>query len=95
MCAGPVVASVWEGRAVVSAVRALVGSTEPLEAATGTIRADYGAHWRRNLVHASSSDAAAAREISLWFEPHEILPWEQALAPWLYELPGSKVAFEK
>ena len=94
LCAGPVVASVWEGRRVVSAVRAMVGSTEPLDAAVGTIRADYAVHWRRNLVHASSSDEAAAREIALWFRPHEIVRWEQALAPWLYELPGSKTTFD-
>ena len=87
LASGPVVASVWGGRDVVSAVRAMVGGTEPLEAPVGTIRGDFGVHWRRNLIHASGTDAEAAREVALWFRPDEIVPWEQAHASWLYELP--------
>lgn len=84
---GPVVASVWEARGVIAAVRRMVGSTEPLECLPGTIRGDYGVHWRRNLIHSSSDAESAAREIKLWFDPSELFPWDQRLAPWLYELP--------
>ena len=84
---GPLVAAVLEGRGVIGATRAMIGGTEPLECAPGTIRFDYGAHWRRNLVHSSSDEQSAAREIALWFEPAEIVPWEPSLARWLCELP--------
>ena len=87
LSSGPVIASVWEGRAVVPAVRALLGPTEPLEASVGTIRGDFGVHWRRNLVHASASDADAEREIALWFREEELVDWEISLGGWLYELP--------
>ncbi|KAH8060575.1 nucleoside diphosphate kinase [Aureococcus anophagefferens] len=47
-----------------SAPRALVGPTDPVGAPPGTIRGDFGSHWRRNLVHASDS---GVRELALWF----------------------------
>ena len=94
VASGPVVASVWEGRGAISAVRALIGKTEPLECPPGTIRGDFGAHWRRNLVHGSDSVESAEREIKLWFSPEELHPWEQATAPWLYELPDSKITWD-
>ena len=87
LTSGPVVASVWEARGVVAAVCGMVGGTEPLDCPPGTIRGDYGVHWRRNLIHSSSDPESAAREIALWFEPAELVPWEQATSPWLYELP--------
>jgi nucleoside-diphosphate kinase len=94
VASGPVVASVWEGRGAIAAVRSLIGKTEPLDCAPGTIRGDFGAHWRRNLVHGSDSVESADREINLWFSPEELQPWEQATAPWLYELPKSKITWD-
>lgn len=93
MASGPVVASVWEGRGAVSACRAMIGVTEPLESAPGTIRGDFGVHWRRNLVHGSDSVDSAEREINLWFEPHELVAWTRPSAPWLYELPSSPITW--
>ena len=87
LSSGPVVASVWEARGVIAAVRGMVGGTEPLDCSPGTIRGDYGVHWRRNLIHSSSDPESAVREIALWFEPHELVAWEQYAARWLYELP--------
>ena len=84
---GPVVASVWEGRDATATVRGMVGATEPLESPPGTVRGDYGVHWRRNLIHSSASPEEAAREVALWFRPDELVPWEQSTARWLYELP--------
>lgn len=64
---GPVVAMVWEGENAVAAVRKLMGATDPLEAAPGTIRGDLAAVMSENLIHGSDSPAAAQREIGLFF----------------------------
>ncbi len=95
LSSGPIVASVWEGRGAVGACRAMIGVTEPLESAPGTIRGDYGVHWRRNLVHGSDSLEAAEREIAIWFEPHELLSWDRAAERWLHELPGEVITWSE
>ncbi|MDR3183594.1 MAG: nucleoside-diphosphate kinase [Planctomycetaceae bacterium] len=64
---GPVVAAVLEGPEVIAVVRRMVGVTNGLEAAAGTIRGDYSLSSQRNLVHASDSPEAAKREIPLFF----------------------------
>ena len=87
------VACVWEGRGVIKAVRAIAGPTNPLEALPGTIRGDFGAHFRRNLVHSSDSVETAEREIALWFDPHELISWDDSGANWIYELPNAPIGF--
>jgi nucleoside-diphosphate kinase len=64
---GPLVAGVLEGHEAYAAARQLIGATNPLEAAPGSIRGDYGLEVQTNLVHGSDSDESAAREIALWF----------------------------
>lgn len=64
---GPLVAMVMEGDGAVGAARQLIGATDPLDAAPGSIRGDYAAELTHNLVHGSDSDASAEREIALWF----------------------------
>jgi nucleoside-diphosphate kinase len=64
---GPLVAMVLEGANAVEAARQLIGATDPLEAATGSIRGDYAVEVTFNLVHGSDSDESAEREIALWF----------------------------
>jgi nucleoside-diphosphate kinase len=64
---GPLVAAVLEGRDAVSAARQLIGATDPLEAAPGSIRGDHGLEVTFNLVHGSDSDESAEREIAIWF----------------------------
>jgi nucleoside-diphosphate kinase len=64
---GPLVAMVLEGYEAVSAARQLIGATNPLEAAPGSIRGDYGLEVQTNLVHGSDSDESAAREVALFF----------------------------
>ena len=63
----PLIALVLEGQDVVVAARQLIGATNPLEAATGSIRGDYAIEVGQNMVHGSDSDESAAREIGIWF----------------------------
>jgi len=64
---GPLVAAVLEGPNAIPAARQLIGSTDPVEAATGSIRGDFGLEVTFNLVHGSDSPESAEREISIWF----------------------------
>jgi nucleoside-diphosphate kinase len=64
---GPLVAMVLEGPDAVAAARQLIGATNPLEAAPGSIRGDFATEVTFNLVHGSDSDESAEREIEIWF----------------------------
>lgn len=83
--ASPVVAMVLEGKEAVQTVRDMMGATNPLAAAPGTIRATYGLDIGRNVVHGSDSLASAQREINLFFKPEEICEYKKDLEKWLYE----------
>jgi nucleoside-diphosphate kinase len=82
---GPVVAMVLEGKDVITAARNVMGATNPLQAAIGTIRGDYGMDIGRNVVHGSDSPASAQREINLFFLPEEITEWSRTLETWIFE----------
>ena len=64
---GPLVAICAEGPDAVTAVRTLMGPTNPVSAPPGSIRGDYGLEVTFNLVHGSDSEASAARELALFF----------------------------
>ena len=64
---GPVVAMVVEGPEAIDSVRRLMGATNPLQAAPGTIRGDYATVITQNIVHGSDGPESAAREIKLFF----------------------------
>ncbi len=64
---GPLVAMVLEGQEAVTAARQVIGATNPLEAAPGSLRGDFGLEVQTNIVHGSDSDESAAREIALFF----------------------------
>ena len=64
---GPLVAAVLEGTDAVTAARQLIGATNPLEAAPGSIRGEYGLEVQTNLVHGSDSPESAERETGLFF----------------------------
>jgi nucleoside-diphosphate kinase len=64
---GALVAMVLEGEQAVDAARQVIGATDPLEAAPGSIRGDFATEVTFNLVHGSDSDESARREIELWF----------------------------
>ncbi len=64
---GPLVAMVLEGHEAVKAARQVIGATNPLEAATGSIRGDFALEVGKNLVHGSDANESAAREAALFF----------------------------
>jgi nucleoside-diphosphate kinase len=64
---GALVAMVLEGHEAVTAARQVIGATNPLEAAPGSIRGDFGLEVQTNLVHGSDSAESAAREVGLFF----------------------------
>ena len=72
---GPVVAAVVEGREAVEVVRRMMGETDPLKSAPGTIRGDFGLELEQNLIHGSDSEENAEKEIANFFSPQEILSW--------------------
>jgi nucleoside-diphosphate kinase len=64
---GPLVALAVEGHRAVEAVRMLMGVTDPVASAPGSIRGDFALEIGQNLVHGSDSPEAAAREVALFF----------------------------
>jgi nucleoside-diphosphate kinase len=64
---GPLIAIVLEGHEAVRAARQVIGATDPLEAAPGSIRGDFALEVGRNLVHGSDSPESAEREVALFF----------------------------
>ena len=64
---GPLVAMVLEGTGAVVAARQVIGATNPLEAAPGSIRGDFAIETGANMVHGSDSAESAAREVELFF----------------------------
>jgi nucleoside-diphosphate kinase len=81
----PVMAMVWEGPSAIRAVRQSFGATRPLEAEAGTLRHDFALEVGRNLVHASVSPETAQVEIDLWFKSTELVSWDRATDPWIFE----------
>ena len=83
---GPIMPMIWEGPHAVQLVRKLIGSTEPLSSDVGTIRGDYvldsfemaDEQMRSifNLVHASSCNEDAEKEIAVWFNDSEIVDYK-------------------
>lgn len=67
MASGPSVALLVEGERVIEGIRTLAGPTDPIQAAPGSIRGDFGTVVRENLIHASDSEESAEREIKNFF----------------------------
>jgi nucleoside-diphosphate kinase len=81
----PVVAMVWEGREAVTVVRSLMGSTDPLKAAPGTIRGDLALDLGMNLIHGSDSLARAETETALFFRADELYDYQRTVDRWIRE----------
>lgn len=92
---GPVIAIVFEGPHIIESVRKIIGSSNPVMADVGTIRADYSpdsfflansqGRTSRNIIHASDTKENAEREISLWFSKDEIHQYETAIEKVLFD----------
>lgn len=67
MSEGPIVVIVIEGENAILRVRDIMGATNPKDALTGTIRADYASDIERNIVHGSDSSTSASYEIPFFF----------------------------
>lgn len=65
---GPVFAMELHGHDAVKNARSVIGATNPVEAAAGTIRGDYATDVASNIVHGSDSDESAERELRLFFQ---------------------------
>lgn len=67
LTSGPIVCVAASGENAVKAIRTMMGATNPIDAAPGTVRGDLALSIEDNLTHSSSDEAAAARELALWF----------------------------
>lgn len=74
LTSGPIVAMVVEGVSAVQVARTMMGATDPVNAAPGTIRGDYALEIGENVVHGSDGIESAEREIALYFSESELLP---------------------
>lgn len=82
---GPSVSMVVAGKDAIRVMRAINGATNPVDAAPGTIRGDFALDVGRNVVHASDSPEAAAREIAIHFKDSEIGKYSRIDEVCLYE----------
>ncbi len=81
---GPVFAMVWQGENVILTARQMMGATNPKDAATGTIRGDYGLVVNKNVIHGSDSVESAEREIGLFFKTEELVEYSKVINNWIY-----------
>lgn len=82
---GPLVAMAVEGERVIDGCRQLIGATDPLAAAPGSIRGDLAQAIGRNLVHGSDSAGSAQRELKLFFEDRDFVSRRHDLERWIKE----------
>ena len=68
MTSGPCIPFVVQGENAITSVREMMGSTNPDDAACGTIRSDFADSIDSNIIHGSDSKESADREISFFFE---------------------------
>eukprot|EP00300_Choanocystis_sp_HF-7_P037528 c53700_g1_i1.p1 GENE.c53700_g1_i1~~c53700_g1_i1.p1 ORF type:complete len:231 (-),score=47.33 c53700_g1_i1:19-678(-) len=82
---GPVVAMVWEGKNVIKTSRDMIGATDPLKSACGTVRGDLAIAVSRNSIHGSDGVEGATSEIPLWFTPAEVSNFPRLIDSKTYE----------
>jgi nucleoside-diphosphate kinase len=80
---GPLVAMAVEGARAVEGCRQLIGATDPLAAAPGSLRGDLAQTIGRNLVHGSDSNASAERELKIFFEDKDFVSRRHDLERWI------------
>lgn len=82
---GPSLSLAVEGQHAINAMRILNGSTNPLEAAVGSIRGDFAIDTGRNIIHASDSNESAERELKIHFKKENIINYKIAIDDYIYE----------
>jgi len=82
---GPLVALAVEGPNAIAVCREINGATRPAQAAPGSIRGNLALDTGHNLVHGSDSTETAARELSLWFKPSELVDYERDIDRWILD----------
>ncbi len=85
MMSSPIVAMAVEGKGAVDAVRGAMGPTNPMSAAPGTIRGDFGVDIGRNLIHGSDSPESAERELAIFFADGELFDYPRDSERWITE----------
>ncbi|MGH2449573.1 MAG: nucleoside-diphosphate kinase, partial [Chloroflexota bacterium] len=80
---GPVAVGVLAGPDAIAAVRNLMGATNPVEAAPGSIRGRFALEIGQNLIHGSDSTETARYEIELFFNPDEIIDERRDIDSWI------------
>jgi nucleoside-diphosphate kinase len=73
-----------EGPNAIALMRKMIGSTNPQEAATGTIRGDYALATAFNVMHGSDGPGSAARELKLFFKDQELLTYNRNNDAWMF-----------
>src|SRR2546430_7080105 len=86
MTSSPVIVLALTGKDAIAIARNMMGATFGSKAAPGTIRGDLGVSNSFNLIHGSDSPESAAREMSLFFKPEELLDWSPASQGWIYDM---------
>ena len=86
MSSAPVAVLALRGLSAISVARNLMGKTFGKDAAPGTIRGDLAISSSFNLVHGSDSAEAAAKELSLFFRPGELLDYPIGNRDWIYDV---------
>lgn len=80
---GPLVALAVEGEGAIEGCRQLIGATDPLRAAPGSIRADFAQTIGRNLVHGSDGQESARRELGIFFKDSDYMSRRHDLEKWI------------
>jgi nucleoside-diphosphate kinase len=82
---GPLVALAVEGEGAIEGMRQIIGATNPLTAAPGSIRADFAQTIGRNMIHGSDSKGSAERELKIFFNANEFVSRKHDLERWIKE----------
>src|SRR5262249_11596710 len=90
MTSSPVLVMAVRGNGAITICRNMMGATFGSKANPGTIRGDFGVSNSFNLIHGSDSPEAAERELTLFFRPGEVLTFDRAVHPWIYDMSGGK-----
>ncbi len=84
MTSSPCVVICLEGDHALEIVRMIVGATDPMKAAPGSIRGDHSVHITHNLIHASDCLESLQAELPIFFGPGDLVEYPHALENWFY-----------